>query len=112
MKSSSPGTSMMVDLLPNVTASPLSSDGKKKSMVPIPKIALTYHPLRCFNGFALDIHGGRHAHLGPNSWPCSVLSIRESLTSIGGLANILPMFPRLLIQSKSSSQLAAEAYVQ
>lgn len=82
-----------VDLLSSIT----TSDRKVTNVTS--KLSTVYHPNRCAYGHALDIHSGRHASIGPLSHSWSTVSAKEALSSLGGVACLLPMFPRLLIDS-------------
>ena len=93
-----------IDLLPIV----FLSDGKQTSIVP--NILAVYHPFRVTNGLALDVHGGRHAVLGPMTYAWHMQSAREVLISLGGVRCLLPLFPRLLIENDAvRSQVALES---
>jgi hypothetical protein len=54
---------------------------------------------RCCYGHALDIHGGRHASIGPYTYSWTIHSPKDVLESIGGISCLLPMFPKLLIET-------------
>lgn len=93
-----------IDLLPIAFV----SDGKQVSLVP--NILAVYHPSRVTNGLALDVHGGRHAVLGPLTYAWHMQSAREVLMSLGGVRCLLPLFPRLLIENDLvRSQVALES---
>ena len=93
-----------IDLLPIV----FISDGKQVNLVP--NILAVYHPSRVTGGFALDVHGGRHAVLGPMTYAWHMQSARDVLMSLGGVRCLLPLFPRLLIENdQARSQVAQES---
>ena len=54
---------------------------------------------RCCYGHALDVHGGRHASIGPYTYSWTIHSPKDVLESIGGISCLLPMFPKLLIET-------------
>ena len=87
-----------VDLEPIVFP---SADGKQVSMTP--NTLAVYHPSRLVDGkTALDVHGGRHASLGEETYAWSIRSARDVLVSLGGVSCLLPLFPRLLIENSAA----------
>jgi hypothetical protein len=82
-----------IDLLPII----FTVDGK--SVTVVPSIGAVYHPSRIVDGYALDIHGGRHATLGSLTHPWNIKSARDILATLGGVSCLLPLFPRLLIEN-------------
>ena len=69
-----------------------------------PKFSSVFHPARCKYGHALDVHSGRHAVLGPLTFTWIVHTARDVLESLGGIACLLMMFPKLLIESENAVQ--------
>jgi Domain of unknown function (DUF4704) len=69
-----------------------------------PKFSSVFHPARCKYGHALDVHSGRHAVLGPMTFTWIVHTARDVLESMGGIACLLMMFPKLLIESENAVQ--------
>ena len=67
-----------------------------------PKFTSVFHPARCKYGHALDVHGGRHAVLGPLTFTWIVHTARDVLEAMGGIACLLIMFPKLLIESEDA----------
>ena len=90
-----------VDLLGNIATS------DKKTLNITSKMETVFHPTRCVNGHAIDIHAGRHGKLGINTHCFLLLNARDALGSIGGLSSILPLFPRLLIENDQERALVA-----
>lgn len=71
-----------------------------------PKMLTVYHPSRVSNGHALDVHGGRHAIMAPNTYAWNIRNPRDALIALGGISCLLPLFPRLLIENNSSGNLS------
>lgn len=92
-----------VDLLGTIATS------DKKTLNITSKMETVFHPTRCVNGHAVDIHAGRHGKLGVNTHCFLLLNARDALGSIGGLSSILPLFPRLLIENDQDRVLVATA---
>lgn len=80
------------DLLPMVTTS------DRKTLPLLSKVVLALHPGRCQSGYALDVHGGRHAKVRQLTCSWSIANARDLLNSMGGLSSLLPLFPNLLIE--------------
>jgi hypothetical protein len=97
-----------VDLISSIT----TSDRKVTNITS--KLSTVYHPNRCSYGHALDIHSGRHASIGPLSHSWHTVSAKAALISLGGIACLLPMFPRLLIDSdevRNANMLSSSASI-
>jgi hypothetical protein len=77
------------------------------------KVVMSYHPLRCHNGFAIDIHSGRHAVFGNYSQPWTLINPRELFMTMGGISCLIPLFPKLLVENDAAvpSSSAAAAIV-
>jgi hypothetical protein len=82
------------DLLHTLTVS-----ADRKSHPVASKIISSYHPARCAYGHSLDVHGGRHARVGPLSFCCKITHPQLVLEAIGGIRVVLPFFPNLLIEA-------------
>lgn len=63
----------------------------------VQKVVASYYPSRILNGRAVDVHGDKHALLMQPTYPWSGLTARVLVDSLGGVAFLLPLFPRLLI---------------
>ena len=67
-----------------------------------PKFTSVFHPARCKYGHALDVHSGRHAVLGPLTFTWVIHTARDVLEAMGGIACLLIMFPKLLIEGENA----------
>mmetsp|Transcript_19739 Transcript_19739/g.27117 ORF Transcript_19739/g.27117 Transcript_19739/m.27117 type:complete len:2769 (-) Transcript_19739:85-8391(-) len=84
---------VIVDLLPSITTT-----ADKKVHPIMSKLIAAYHPLRWSKSLALDIHGGHHASFGTKSRACNITAVRDTLTSVGGIYCLLPLFPQILAE--------------
>jgi hypothetical protein len=73
------------------------------------KVSMAYHPLRCHNGFAIDIHSGRHAVFGNYSQPWTLINPRELFMTMGGISCLIPLFPKLLVENDAIPTSSAAA---
>ena len=87
---------VVVDLLPSLT-----TPDRKTTQI-FSKVTLSYHPARCAGHYVLDIFSSRHARLGAVTQAWNITSARDVLNSIGGVSCLLPMFPRLLVDTDTA----------
>ena len=75
-----------------------------------PKMLSVLNPTRVAKGFALDVHGGRHARLGCRTFAWSLRSPRDVLVALGGVLCLLPLFPRLLIENDCDTEVQEDDF--
>jgi hypothetical protein len=87
-----------MDLLPSISTT------DKKSHPFAAKIFIAYHPGRCVNGLALDVHQNCHGRIGKNSAVWIINSVKDALASLGGIPILLPLLPRLFVENEQKRQ--------
>ena len=100
-------SSSSIDVIAERDAGKPSKESLKKSVAP--KVLSVYHPQRCDGRQVVDYHGGHHALLGDDAYVSNLVSVRETLTSLGGIACLLPLFPTLLVEH---DELRADLYTE
>lgn len=102
ISSSGPGSSNVVNSIDMNSSVSLSRD--RKSLALQSKVAICFHPSRCRNGSAIDVHSNFVANFGSKMHVWEIVSFRDILMSIGGIGVLLPLWPFLLIESHEESE--------
>ena len=90
------------DAIPTDLLKGITSPHDKKFHSILPKISMSYHPLRCYQGWVVDPISGRHATMGTTTQPWNVVNPRDLFVTLGGINCLLPLFPRLLIEANGN----------
>jgi WD40 repeat protein len=93
------GISNTSDAIPTDLLKGITTATDKKFHPILSKIAMSYHPLRCYQGWVIDPTSGRHATMGTGTQPWNVVNPRDLFATMGGINCLLPLFPRLLIEA-------------
>ena len=75
-----------------------------------PKMLSVLHPARVAKGYAVDVHGSRHALMGNGTFAWSIRSPRDVLVALGGVLCLLPLFPRLLIENDQDDEVQEDDF--
>lgn len=87
-----------IDMIARRDAGKPTKEALKKSVTT--KVLSVYHPQRFDGRQVVDYHGNHHAVLCDDAFVCNMVPVRETLTSLGGVACLLPLFPTLLVENE------------